>query len=413
MQTPGGTLALPEEGATEASDRLLNAIRAIKSDIGRITRSYVEGLARYLLNSCNFVRVEAQNLDDAYVLFRSLNSRGLPLNELDIVRAELVGANYDPQLATSLAECWDSVESEIGHEKFLSYVRTIVSLVRPHDAETDLREVLRDLLKEPRSAVRFQQFLTSFLTSYEKLDSGTLDFGHNSAEINRIVACLKNLPFDDWQKPALIWLAQRPNANASVQFFRALEALSLGMFILGKTKLQLARRFKDVTKEVLDGTALTARGALHLTVPETTKLRDTLEGPIPARKKYLRHLLLRLNTLMLHPNLPPHFPADATLEHVLPQRPSAKSEWVRVFPEARHRKSLCELLGNYTLLTGKLNTSARNHEFARKKEVIFALANVAMFPLTASLSPYSTWTEHDIRRRHADMLRLLRQVLPI
>lgn len=185
------------------------------------------------------------------------------------------------------------------------------------------------------------------------------------------------------------------------------------MFILGKTRLQLTRRFKDVTKEVLDGTALTARGALYLTNAETTKLRELLAAPIPARKKYLRHLLLRLNALMLHPDLPPHFPEDATLEHVLPQRPSAKSEWLRLYPEARARKSLCELLGNYTLLTGKLNTSARNHDFTRKKQVIFALSNVAMFPLTASLTPYDTWTERDIRQRHADMLKLLRQVLPI
>jgi Protein of unknown function (DUF1524) len=98
---------------------------------------------------------------------------------------------------------------------------------------------------------------------------------------------------------------------------------------------------------------------------------------------------------------------------VLPQRPSARSEWLRLFPDASSRRPLCELLGNYALLTGKLNTSARNHEFLRKKQVIFALANVSMFPITASLTPYNTWTERDIRQRQADMLNLLRQVLPI
>jgi hypothetical protein len=413
VQKPGGTLRLPEEGNTDASDRLLNAIQAIKSDIGRVDTRYVENIAKFILNNCNLVRVQAQNLDDAYVLFRSLNSRGLPLNELDIIRAELVGASYDPELAESIAQCWDTIQTEIDHEQFLVYVRTVISLVRPLAAGSDLREVLRELLRDPRSTVLFRQYLTGFLTSYVALDSGTLEFGVNSAEINRIVACLRGLPFDDWRTPALVWLAQRPTANASVQFFRALEGLSLALFVLGKTQLQRGRRFKDVTKEALDGTALTTRGALYLTNAETTKLRETLEGPIPARKKYLKHLLLRLNALMLHPDLPPHFPEDATLEHVLPQRPSVRSEWIRLYPEARARKALCELLGNYTLLTGKLNTSARNHEFNKKKQVIFALANVAMFPLTASLTPYDTWTERDIRQRHADMLRLLRQVLPI
>jgi hypothetical protein len=413
VQKRGGTLDLPAEGETEASDRLLNAIQAIKGDIGRVSRRYVEDIAKFILNNCHVVRVQAQNLDDAYVLFRSLNSRGLPLNELDIVRAELIGANYDPDLAESIADCWDNIQSEIGHDEFLTYVRTIISLIKPKATNSDLREVLRELLKEPEAAVLFRQYLTSFLTSYMHLDKGTLDFGVNSAEINRIVACLKGLPFDDWRTPALVWLAQQPNANASVQFFRALEGLSLGVFVLGKTTLQRSRRFKDVTKEVLSGNILDARGALYLSPIEATKLRQILESPIPARKKYLRHLLLRLNALMLHPELPPHFPEDATLEHVLPQKPGARSEWLRMYPDASSRKALCELLGNYALLTGKLNTSARNHEFSKKKQVIFALANVAMFPITANLSPYETWTERDIRRRHADMLNLLRQVLPI
>jgi hypothetical protein len=70
-------------------------------------------------------------------------------------------------------------------------------------------------------------------------------------------------------------------------------------------------------------------------------------------------------------------------------------------------------MGNYALLTGKLNTSARNHDFDKKKEIIFALSNVSMFPLTGNLTRYATWTERDIRTRQTDMLRLLRQVLPI
>ena len=413
VQRPGGTLALPGEANSDSTDRLLNAIKSIKDDIGRVNNAYVEELARFILNNCYLVRIQAQNLDDAYVLFRSLNSRGLPLNELDIIRAELVGANYDPELAQSIANCWDEIQSEIGHDEFLTYVRTVISLVRPEATESDLREIIRDVLRVPQDAVDFRRYLTAFLQSYVGLNSGTLQCGVNSAEINRILACLKKLPFDDWRTPALVWLAQSPNSRLTCEFFRALEALSLGLFILGKTKLQIARRFKDITVEVLTGDATTTRGALFLTTAETVKLREILDAPISARKKYLRHLLLRLNTLILHPDLPPHFPDDATIEHVLPQKPNGKSRWVEMYPNARGRKALCELLGNYALLTGKMNTSARNNDFADKKQIIFALANVSMFPLTGTLAAYETWTERDIRQRHAEMMRMLQQILPI
>ena len=45
--------------------------------------------------------------------------------------------------------------------------------------------------------------------------------------------------------------------------------------------------------------------------------------------------------------------------------------------------------------------------------MIFALANVSMFPITASLTSYDTWTERDIRKRQGEMLNLLPQVLPL
>ena len=287
VQRPGGTRALPDDSPTDASDRLLAVIEAIKADIGRVDTAYVGRLARYILNDCYVVRIKARTLDDAYVLFRSLNSRGLPLNELDIVRAELVGANYDPQLASSSAECWDSIQAEIGHNEFLTYVRTVISLIRPQALDTDLRAVLRELLKDPSAAVNFRRYLATFLRSYVALDTGTLDFGPNSAEINRVVSCLKGLPFDDWRSPALVWLAQQPSAREALEFLKLLEGLALGLYILGKTKLQTAKRFKEVNKEALMRTALTTRGALHLTDAEIVKLRELLESPIPARKKFL------------------------------------------------------------------------------------------------------------------------------
>ena len=84
------------------------------------------------------------------------------------------------------------------------------------------------------------------------------------------------------------------------------------------------------------------------------------EEPVTSRKKFLRYQLLRVNALMLHSDIRPHFSKDATLEHVLPQKPSATSEWMRMCLDDYGRRELCELIGNYTLLTGKLNASARN-----------------------------------------------------
>jgi hypothetical protein len=131
VQVPGGTHHTPDDGPTEATDRLLATLLAVKNEIGMVDERYIQRLANFILTRCLFLQISATSLDDAYVLFRSFNSRGLPLNELDIIRAELVGTtdDYDPQLAHQVAQCWDNIHSEIGHDEFF-YLRTNHHLAR-------------------------------------------------------------------------------------------------------------------------------------------------------------------------------------------------------------------------------------------------------------------------------------------
>ena len=98
VQERGGTHHLPDDGPTDATDRLLACLLAIKAEIGLVDDRYIQRLANFILTRCHFLQIGAASLDDAYILFRSLNSRGLALNDLDIIRAELVG----PLTITSL-----------------------------------------------------------------------------------------------------------------------------------------------------------------------------------------------------------------------------------------------------------------------------------------------------------------------
>ncbi len=88
---------------------MLEAIIRIREDIDNPQAAYIKQLASFVLNNCYVIQVTARDLDDGYVLFRSLNSRGQPLNELDLARAELLGAQ-SPGKETdidTLAEAWN------------------------------------------------------------------------------------------------------------------------------------------------------------------------------------------------------------------------------------------------------------------------------------------------------------------
>jgi hypothetical protein len=81
------------------------------------------------------------------------------------------------------------------------------------------------------------------------------------------------------------------------------------------------------------------------------------------------------------------------------------------FPDAVERKRYCEMIGNYALLTARINGKANNRDFQAKRREIFKVANVGMFPLTGNLVSFESWTKHDIETRHGAMLEMLEQVL--
>ena len=69
------------------------------------------------------------------------------------------------------------------------------------------------------------------------------------------------------------------------------------------------------------------------------------------------------------------------------------------------------MIGNYALLTARINGKANNRDFQAKRREIFKVANVGMFPLTGNLASFESWTKRDIETRHVAMLQMLEQVL--
>ncbi len=98
VQSPGGTKDVSEgEDDSDARGRIRGAIARIADDIDNPQESYIKQLATFTLTNCYVIQITARDLDDGYVLFRSLNSRGQPLDELDLAKAELLGAQSPGQ----------------------------------------------------------------------------------------------------------------------------------------------------------------------------------------------------------------------------------------------------------------------------------------------------------------------------
>jgi hypothetical protein len=201
-------------------------------------------------------------------------------------------------------------------------------------------------------------------------------------------------------------------SRATADFFRLLNALCIGLAILGTPRGKRVKRFTRLNERINSGADVLALDSeLLLTNQERLEIRDRLSGPLTEKAKYLRALLLRMNAEMLPAEIPPYFPAKVTLEHILPQNPSRGSRWLRDFPNAKRRKELCYLLGNLTILTHPANSAVGNSDFSTKKTTLFGVNGNQAFAMNSEIVRRATWGERDILERQDIMLTLADRVM--
>ena len=249
----GSTKNLPQQAEeTEACAQIRDAVLRIAADIDNPQVVYIKQLASFVLNNCYVIQITARDLDDGYVLFRSLNSRGQPLNELDIARAELLGAG-DKDDVDQLARDWNTAEGNLGREEFAEYLESVLSLVVARPSTDGLRGLIKEALSDPLKTRNFRILLSSVLRHSAKLDDGMLEFGDDSDKIHRVIECLRQSPITEWRSVALRWLALNPTAFNTLQFLTALDSLCLGLLIIGKNKTQILSRLRALVAEVQSG----------------------------------------------------------------------------------------------------------------------------------------------------------------
>ncbi|MGA7329357.1 MAG: DUF262 domain-containing HNH endonuclease family protein [Rhodomicrobium sp.] len=409
----GGTVPAYLQGDTEATERLAAGIRRLKAEIGIVQASYLEGLSDYLLNRCFVSAVTATSPEDAYLFFRSVNARGMPLNDLDIARGEFLRPlQGDVAGSVRLADIWDEIEDELGVEQLQSYLKTVIYLALPSGGALDFATALKTVLRQPAPAEVFLTTLRRFLEIYGPLDRCEIDFGSATGEINRIIHCLQGLEKDDWKLAAILWLSKRPSNTQALDFFRSFDALMLGLVVLGAVKSTYSKRFHRIVESIVSDKVLTEPNSpLYLTEDEKRRIKERVGNPIDANARFLKPLLLRLNAAMCDKQMKVHFPKRVTVEHVLPQKPSPKSVWLQRFPNEVKRKQLSNMLGNLAILSASANPRANNYDFHKKREIIFGVKHSNTFPITAELTNYNDWTEDTIRQRQAKLEEVARSII--
>lgn len=364
---------------------------------------------QYVKTNAVILEVSVPNESRGFVIFETLNDRGLNLSTADLLKNHLFGKaetrveEVKTRWAKTVAP-FDDPDSGLDIDAFLRHfwaskkgvvrVKGLFSLLKPEVAN-------------PEQAVAFAEELQVASGYWSAMfDTGSATWaGYPTAALSALET-LRSLNVEQCRPLLLAAMAKltQPELQAllplvvnwSIRWFVA------GGAGAGTTERLYAETAKKVTEGTLTTTAAIAT-AFDTAVPNDVAFEEAMKT-YSVRRGWLSRYLLSVLEKAQHgdpePELVPNQDVDAVnLEHVLPKSPEAS--WNANF-SSEQAGVMVHLLGNQCLLAKTPNRDIGNKPFAVKKPVLAASA----FALTSEVGLEADWLPDSIRTRQARLAAL-------
>ena len=394
--------ATPPQSPSEK--RILEVRNHILLAVGELDRLQRQRLLGFLFERCCVVQVTTTGIDRAHRMFTVLNATGKPLARNDVLKAALLGDI--PAAASAPARAaWQEMETRLDEdfERLFSHVHAMHG--RP--GSRIISGILEIAAALGGAATFICQRLHPAAMVYDDIRRARHSGSAHSVTIRTYLRYLDCHAFTDWVPPVMLWWLERGgDAERLAWFLGAIDRLALGLRILGVGGNKRTRRLGAVAAAIRSGADMrSADSPLAFVRQEQRTILHNLRDLHARNPPVAKHVLLRLSDLRAGEPLSLSLPADMTVEHVLPRKLSARSEWRTWFPDPEEREQCTEALGNLVLVTKAQNDKASNLGFARKQEIYFNTPGVPIARINEDLRARHVWTSEDIRRRDAELMR--------
>jgi hypothetical protein len=410
IQTEARTAALPDARQfRDARARMIENAAFLREHLKDLSDERRRRLTMYIAQRCYLVIVAASDQESAFRIFSVLNSRGLDLSPADVLKAEIIGALPDDKQDPYTTR-WEDIEDELGRARFAELFGHIRMIHRKQKMQGTLIAEFREFVPTRKDPANFiDTELSPYAEAYEEITDQAFESFKHADEINRQLTHLSRLDNFDWQPPAIEVIARRRSEPEFIlRFLSDLERLAYGLFLMRGDPTDRIRRYGKLLESIQASDDLFADGSpLQLDDAEKKAVRQSLDDDIYTVTRIRLPLLLRLDE-MLSDKSAVYNHTIVSVEHVLPQNPSAGSQWLADFPAEADREQWVHKLANLVLLTRRKNAQASNLDFQNKKSTYFTTkAGVTNFALTSMVLSEGAWTLGTLKRRQAELMGVI------
>ena len=404
----------PQASLPDSQRRMLRNAEYLTKEVTALDERRRDTLMEFLVQRCYLVVVSASDRNSAYRIFSVLNDRGLDLSPTDILKADIIGS-LPKDVRSRHTAIWEEIEEDLGRDRFrdlFAHIRMIRMKSRP--GGTLQQEFQEQVLKAVDRKEFIEKDLEPYAEAYETVTGASyVDMGvdtSSSEKINAYLRYLNRLDNFDWIPPAMsFYRRNRGDPEALLRFVRDLERLAYAMFIIRANVNRRTSRYAAILRAIDQKEDLYSPSSpLQFSSREVADILRALDGPVYARRRVCKTLLLRLDTLLADRGAR-YEHATVSIEHVLPRNPQRNLQWLRDFPDDEERSEWTDKLANLVLLSRAKNSSAQNYDFDYKKMAYFQRGETAPFALTSQVLAEGEWTPAVLARRQSKLIDVLKK----
>jgi hypothetical protein len=391
--------------------------------------------ATFLLDDCAVNVTVTDDVDYAFQIYLTLNNRGKRLAAEDILHGELIGPLADDERKRYA----DILESFSKYRKGLrepnkttrkTFFSHLVSAIggTPDQVVKPIRRAMREAGGASAFAVNVFRPMAD---AYRIVMPRSTERGNLSP---RAQAALENLDWfeehgnDDYLSSAMLAvIALPPDSDALARVLERIDWIAHTLAVASQGRKHRQKIFGDLndklrkvranpaTLEQIFATSPISQAQINKGV--ITLGRKMMETD----KTFCRLVLLRIDAHLSRRSLSAYDPfldiakddnGSLTVEHIVPKgntiKEAYREDWLRDYPDDRHRLSVAQYLGNLALLTRQENNACDQMGFNAKKAILFgsrAPRKTHPIATTDELAAMVGFPEDVLMARHQRMLR--------
>lgn len=351
--------------------------------------------------------VETDEINEAFIIFETLNARGKDLETSDLLKNHLFRSSGP--LIEIIKENWLRTVENLDNTDMTKYLRHYWNSQNKFTREKDLYKNVRNYIDSPKKAEDFVCNLYQMSDVYKSLVNPTEEQYFNSTIVNKTIENLKILGASTFY-PVVLSMVNSGFDEAEIA--SVLFVLETFIFRNNVVAKKVANKyeviFAQIALNISEKKLLNASQIYHelkyemLSDEDFENLFKTFIVKDSNVAKYILREINDYNEQEIHVN---RDNKKVHLEHIMPQK---LGKWE--VDEDTHRVYI-NRLGNLTLLGQEYNTSLKNKVFTVKVST-YDQSNIK---LTKELTQYTEWTPYFIEKRQEKLFEIakLRWALPL